>query len=315
MSDEFGRIQELRRRFCCPSSDVVLGIGDDAALLSPCTAALVVSVDAHVEGVHFRREWASLRQIGRRAVVAALSDLAAMAAMPRAALVAMTLPLGLQDAELYELADGIGDAARAHRCPIVGGNLSRASDLSLTTTVCGRCTGKPLTRQGARAGDGIWVTGQLGAAALGLAALTAGETGERARPFVQRWREPMARLEEGQQLGGVGRAGIDLSDGLLQDLRHVCRASGLGAVLHADRLPLAAGHERLSRELGLNGLEVALGGGEDYELLAALPPHARPPQWATRIGEFTDQLGIVDVLTPDGRPLARPEREGYRHET
>lgn len=251
------------------------GIGDDAAIVDvPHGERLVVSTDASIDRVHFRREWMSAREIGARAATAALSDLAAMAAMPRGLLLSLGLPPEWRDA-LDELAAGVGDVAARADCPIVGGNISSAGELSLTITVLGSCA-SPVTRDGASPGDIIFVTGLLGGSGAGLDALLRGttpRTDQRTR-FVA----PGARLHEARWLAQRGmRACIDISDGLLNDAAHLARASGVTIDIDAAAVPCMPGvptHD-------------ALGSAEEYELLAAIP--------ATRtidVAEFEREFGI-----------------------
>lgn len=303
MSSEHERIALLRAIYGGPHAGVELGIGDDAAILAP---GIVLSVDAAVEGVHFRREWigrgATWEDIGRRATCAALSDLAAMGASPRAILQALTLPESTPDETMEGLARGAADAARAHGAPVIGGNLARGRDLSITTTVIGAAEGSSLRRSGARVGDALYVTGELGAAALGLAALEEGAaTDADARPFVRRFLAPSPRIEEARALLGVAHACVDVSDGLVQDLGHVCVASGVGAEIEVALLPLAPGHEALARRLGRDPMLCALTGGEDFELALAAP-EGTVIAGATRIGRVVAGSGVV-VRAADGSAM------------
>jgi thiamine-monophosphate kinase len=265
------------------------GVGDDAALLTvPSGLRLVVSTDATMEGVHFRRGWMSAAEIGERAASAALSDLAAMAATPIGLLLALAVPESWQR-ELPELARGVGAAAASARCPIVGGNLTRASELSLTITVLGGAA-SPLGRAGGQAGDRIFVTGRLGGPGAALRALLAGRLpapAHRAR-FVA----PVPRLHEARWLAARGaRAAIDISDGLLADAAHLARASGLTLALDLERFP---------RVDGVSAQEAAAS-GEEYELLLAMPPSVTLDSDA-----FARSFGIP--LTEIGRAL-EPGRE------
>ncbi|HKU44922.1 MAG TPA: thiamine-phosphate kinase [Polyangiales bacterium] len=309
--DEFERIARLRRVFTPHAADasLLLGIGDDAAVLERPGENLALSVDTAVDGVHFRREFADWRTLAARAFSAALSDLAAMGAQPRAALLSLIAPAALSDAEFDELVTGYGEAAAHYACPVIGGNLSRGSELSLTTTVLGEVRGVGLTRHGARPGHEIYVTGVLGAAGLGLALLLAG-TPERGPAFVEHWRRPQARIAEGRALAGVASAAIDVSDGAIQDLGHLCAASGVGAQLNAAALPTAPGFSELATELGHVPLDLALTAGEDYELIYTLPPGAASGT-GTRIGRITEQPGIA-LRDEQGRVLQLRPR-GYRH--
>jgi thiamine-monophosphate kinase len=314
MASELERIARLRAIYGTPPPEVLLGIGDDAAILAP---DLVLSVDSAVEHVHVCRAWigrgATWSDVGRRAALAALSDLAAMGARPRAMLSALVLPPDLDDDALEALARGIAEAASAVGAPVVGGNLSRGRELVITTTVVGAAGARTLCRAGAQPGDGIWVTGPLGAASLGLAALEAGLADDPdVAPFVARFFAPVPRHGVAESALSVARAAIDVSDGLVRDLGHVCRASGVGAVIDAPSLPLAPGHVALAKRLGRDPLALALGGGEDYELVFAAPDVPRMRELATRIGTFVAGPPEVSVRGEGGIPIALAAT-GYDH--
>ena len=296
-----------------------LGIGDDAAVL-PVRAAedLVLSVDAAVEGVHFRRSFGPLDVLAERATTAALSDLAAMGSTPRALLDSLVLPPAITEAELSAIGDGIARAAARARCPVLGGNLSAGAELALHTTVVGAVPrGGALRRDGARPGDALFVAGELGAAALGLALLLAADAGRAIasdeEPFVEAWLRPRALIDSGLALRGVASAALDLSDGLATDLRHLCTASGVGVELDlsaVDGLGLDAEHPRSFQRLDtiaarlangafaaaappaapqapLSGRQLRLTGGEVYGLLFTLPPGRLSPIPAARIGTIS----------------------------
>ncbi len=315
MASEHERIREIQRRLTAGAPSIAAGvrvsIGDDAAVLAADAREVAISVDAAVEGVHFDRAWLSLRAIGLRAVSAALSDLAAMGATPRCAVVALICPDSLTDDALYSLIDGVADAQQRYACSIAGGNLARGRELSITTTVIGMHGARPLLRSGAREGDGLYVTGVLGEAALGLRALQASRAALAPRA-VERWRAPRARIAEGLLLAACERvsAAIDVSDGLVQDLEHLCRASQLGCVVEAARLPLAAEAASASA-LGASALALALTGGEDYELLFAA---AGPVEGlaATRIGTFVRDPALY-VVDESGAPIALADSRGFDH--
>jgi thiamine-monophosphate kinase len=272
----------------------------------------VVSVDTAVQGVHFQPEFASWSQIGYRSMVAALSDLAAMGARPRAALVALTMPAEFADGPLFELVDGLAEAAREYSSPVVGGNLSAGTELSITTTVIGQSEDDILTRSGATPHDRIYVTGTIGVAALGLRCLQAAYDGPAAAPFIDRWRQPTALILEGQLLLNAASASIDISDGLLQDLGHLCAASDVGAEIHLGDLPLYPGATELARELHCDAVDLALSGGEDYELIFTLPPKADVPPVGTCIGVVTAQPGSIALIDPQGQPITAAHT-GYKH--
>ena len=275
---EFDAIRRLLANWGSAAS----GIGDDAAVLDlPAGERLVVSTDASVEGVHFRREWMTAEEVGARAAAAALSDLAAMGAMPRGLLLALGVPEGWRG-ELDALAQGVGAVASAAGCPIIGGNVSAASELSLTITVLGGAR-RPLVRSGASAGDTIYVTGCLGGPGAALRSLLAGQ---RVAPeHRSRFVAPVPRLREGRWLAAHGaHAAIDISDGLVADASHLARASGVSLSLDDALIPLVPGVS----------LEDALVSSEEYELLVAIPPGSdiRPDVFEREHGVPLTAIGI-----------------------
>lgn len=311
MASEHERIRELTRIFADGARGVRIGIGDDAAVLEASSAASVLSVDAQVEDVHFRREWLAPEDIGHRALVSAVSDLAAMCARPRAALCSWILPPALTDRELYAIAAGTAEAARLYACPVIGGNLARGRELSLTTTVVGEAVGPTPTRGGAREGDELFVIGELGMSALGRHALEAGRP-ELAADSVARFRRPVARVREGLAVAGLARAAIDVSDGLLQDLAHVGAASAVGFELVVDALPTCAEHAAGAAALGLDALELVLAGGEDYALLFTVAPDAPRPSHGVRIGRVVAAPGIM-LRDRTGARVEAPSKRGFDH--
>jgi thiamine-monophosphate kinase len=309
---EFELIAMFTRALPLAGRGVVVGPGDDAAVLRPAPGEdLVVTVDAVVEGVHFDRRFAPA-DIGWKALAVNLSDLAAMGARPVGALVALGLPRGTPAAAVRGVARGLGACARALRTPVVGGNVTRADALSLTVTVLGAVPeGRAVLRSGARPGDVIAVTGTIGDAALGLAP---GAPAALAR----RQRRPTPRIAAGRALGPLVRAAIDVSDGLVQDLGHLCRASGVGARIGATDLPLSEAYRRAARRLA-DPLAAALGGGEDYELVVAVSPAnlaaaraaaARAGVALTAVGRFVRGRG-VRVVGERGEVVRAPA--GHDH--
>ena len=299
---EFGLIDRIakaaaRRR---GSRDVLLGIGDDGALLrARAGQPWVVSTDAFFEGVHFRLRNESPRTVGRRALAASLSDLAAMGARPLACLLSLAAPPALSVRSLDGVVAGLLEESRRHGCPLVGGNSSRARELSLTLTVIGSmAAGRALRRGVARPGDRIFVTGTLGGAALERLRAERGRTRVRS--------VPAPRLRAGQALAALaGRVScIDLSDGLDSDLAHLLGRRGLAAEIDAARLPVPAGFRAACARAGADPEALARGGGEDYELLFTLAPGtASAPLLARRLGVRVTEIGRVVR-----RPSARPSR-------
>lgn len=290
--------------------------GDDCAVLAPGTRPLVLTTDALVEGVHFRHGWLDARQLGSRAIAVNLSDLAAMGAEAVWTLVAIAAPADLPAQVLDEILDACGDASIAAGAMLVGGNLTTAPVLSITVTAGGELPGPCLTRAGARAGDHLVVTGTLGGAAAAVAAWLAGDTP--VPEIAQRFVAPVARLAAGRALAAAGaHAAIDVSDGLLADLGHLCTASGVGAVVERARLPRLPAVARLDA----SEHDFAACGGEDYELVVACPDDvvARLDELArttatplTVIGRCTDAAPGVVLHDETGRPHAVRQR-GFDH--
>ncbi len=251
------------------------GIGDDAAVLTPAEGEpFVVSTDASVEHVHFRRGWLTPHEVGARAAAAALSDLAAMAATPVGLLLALGVPPEWRS-ELDALAHGVGEIAAAVRCPIVGGNVTRAGELSLTITVLGTCA-HPLKRSGAQAGDALYVTGALGGPGAALDALLRGAVPRDVDRV--RFAAPRPRIVEALWLAERGaHAAIDISDGLVADAGQLAAASEVQVVLDLAAIPCVEGISA----------ESAASSGEEYELLVAFPAERRPD---TR--EFRARFGL-----------------------
>ena len=315
---EFALIERFFRRCGAPRTDVRLGVGDDAALLAvPGGSELVAAIDTLVAGVHFPHG-SPPASIGHRALAVNLSDLAAMGARPAWALLALTLPEADEN-WLEEFATGFGDLARAHGVALVGGDTTRGP-LCISVQLLGHVpTGEALTRGGGGAGDVLFVSGTCGDAAAGLAI----EQGQLAAdPQARAWlRErflwPTARVALGERLRGLASACIDVSDGLLADAGRLASASQAGAELTWADVPLS---QPLLEVLGeARARELALGGGDDYELCFTVPPQniARltaqlPPQeWRyARIGRLRTESGAVVVR--DGTVMEF-SHSGYEH--
>jgi thiamine-monophosphate kinase len=314
MIDEFAKIEWLKARFELDgdSNGILVGIGDDAAVIDFGDRPSIVTVDAHVENVHFRRDLISCRELGYRALVAAVSDVWAMAAVPRAALIALTLPPSVSDGDFRELVEGIAEAATGTGAKVIGGNLSASESLTVTTTALGTPLGKPLMRAGARPGDAIYVTGTLGAAALGLAVLESRAFGlEHGRRFVERWKRPPINGYALDVLAAVATAAVDVSDGALQDLGHLCTASGVGAVLRVSSVPTATGYETSCATLDLDPTKLSLTGGEDYELIFTAPECSEAEKIGSKIGTVIEGNG-TRVLDEAGEQIDLGNA-GFRH--
>lgn len=307
---EFALIQRILADNALPA-DVRIGPGDDAVAFSD---GLVVSTDISVEDVHFRRRWLTDQEVGYRAVTAGLSDLAAMAAAPVGVLVSLAFPDGT---DVEAVMAGAKDACRQAGTHLVGGDLSRSpGPLVLDATVLGR-TERPALRSGALPGHDLWVTGPLGASAGAVRLLEAGrDPGLQLREAYAR---PKARISQAADLARASVLGacIDLSDGLAGDAGHMAAASGVRIVLEAAAIPV---HPALGSHFGPEeSLELALHGGEDYELLFSAPSGAQvsdalPRVQAarlTRVGRVDDGEGVW-LRGPEGKER-RLRRGGYSH--
>lgn len=322
---EFQLIDRIRERTAQGREDVRLGIGDDAALVAPPAGQeIAIAIDTLVEGVHFPKGTASA-DIGWKSLAANLSDLAAMGASPAWALLALTMPTQApeQAREFIDgFVEGFASLAQPHRLALIGGDTTRGK-LSVSVAVHGFVPpGKALTRAAARAGDVVLVTGTLGDAAAGLQLLQQGaridEGDGRAAYLIERLNRPTPRLAVGLALRERASACIDISDGLLADLGHICTASRLGAEIDAALLPrssmlLGAFDEIVARDF-------ALSGGDDYELCFTVPPArvanvqtdlARMGCGATRIGRMVEGQG-VRVRDEHGQWL-EVARHGWDH--
>ena len=313
MASELELIEVFLRAF--PPARARVGPGDDAAVLGPERHPLCVTTDAVVEDVHFRLGTFSFADIGHKALAVNLSDLAAMGATPAWFVCAIQGPAEtLTRTAVSALGRGMAALARRHRISLVGGNFSRAAALSLTLTVTGTLPGgRALLRRGARAGDQLYVSGTLGEARRGLWEL---EQGVRMGPAVRRQRRPAPRLALGRLARSFAHAGLDVSDGLLRDLGHLCEASGVGAEVELARLPRSAGMRRHPEQA-----ELLTAGGEDYELLLAVPPRRCQAferacrvakERVTQIGTCVRTRGVV-LLDPRGQPVLGGARSGFDH--
>ncbi|HEV7770301.1 MAG TPA: thiamine-phosphate kinase [Solirubrobacterales bacterium] len=316
---EFELLARMRERLPQSGPRVLLGSGDDAAVTMP-GGVTATSVDAIVDGVHFRRGQASLAQIGHKGLATALSDLAAMGAEPGEAYVALGVPPDLDEDSCLELVDGMVAMATATGTSLVGGDVTRAPALTLAITVVGHAASADLliTRGGAHPGDVLFLSGELGGAAAGRLLLEQPELesavpAQTAASLRARQLEPVPRLRAGQALAAAGAtAMIDISDGLAADAGHLAAQSGVSLRIDAGSLPLAEGVAAVAAAAGCDPLDLAASGGEDYELLVALPAKHLPDAASvaalgeatlTQVGEVIAGEG-VEVRLPGGELLA-----------
>jgi thiamine-monophosphate kinase len=317
-----GEFELIRRHFArpaAPGSAVVLGVGDDCALLRPSPEhQLAVSTDMLVEGRHFFAD-VDPAALGHKSLAVNLSDLAAMGARPLGFTLAVSLPRA-DEAWLKAFASGLFALADAHACPLVGGDTTRGP-LNICITVFGEVRpGQALRRDAAQAGDDLYISGRTGEARLALAQLR-GEpwamqpVNTEARARLER---PTPRLALGQALAGIAHAALDVSDGLLGDLGHILAASAVGADIELAALPVAPALAALGEAQRLDCL---LAGGDDYELLFTAAPGMRDDVMAaahasdtpvTRIGRLTERP-LLRLLDADGQPVAQPLLRGFDH--
>ena len=301
----------------------MVGPGDDAAVIEPERGALeVLTTDAQVEGIHFDQRFVPPDAIGHRALAVNLSDLAAMGAMARAALLSLILPDTLEVATIDGVLDGLLGLAARHRVALIGGNITRSpGPFIIDVTVTG--TAKPrrvLTRAGARPGDELYVTGTVGDAVVGLMSLRAGqaphgirEADVDVRLCEQRYLRPEPRLRAGMLLGRnrAASACVDLSDGLADGVRQIAEASAVGAVLDDASLPISEEARRWHVRLGQDAVEASLAGGDDYELLFTVRPSHRGRLRAVQKEIGSLPITRIGVVTKEQRLIVRG-RDGDR---
>jgi len=324
-------LEVIRRLLAEDAPGVMLGLGDDAALVEMGSHLGILTADMMVEGVHFDRGTVSASDLGYKALAVNVSDVAAMGGSPRYGLVSLGLPEDIEASWVVELYGGLRDAAGEYAMAVVGGDTSRAERLVVSVAVTGEVArGGAVTRSGARPGDRVVVTGALGASAGGLKLLQAPPhdvvqtvSSDWGRTLLNSHLRPAARVGEGQTLAQSGAtAMMDVSDGLAKDLGRLCEASEVRAAVVLDDVPVALSLKELADVLpDVEPLALALEGGEDYELLATLPPTAvrraasklaeRFGTQLTDIGEIREGRGLV-AIESDGkeRPL---EPRGWDH--
>ena len=317
---EFDLIAALRARLPAPGPRVLVGMGDDAAVTAP-GGVTATSVDAIVEGVHFRRGSTPLEAIGRKALAAALSDLAAMGAEPGEAYIVLGVPPDLDEPGCLELLEGVQELAARTGTALAGGDISRSAVLFVAMTVVGHAPAAEslVTRGGAKPGDAVAVTGELGGAAAGLRMLEGEAAGadlpdEVVSGLRARQLDPQPRLAEGRALAASGASAmIDLSDGLGADAGHIAAESGVRLEIDLSALPLQAGVAEVGVAIGEEPLDLAAGEGEDYELLACLPAESVDRARAA-VAEVGNSLAVIGRCVPGegGVKLSAPSGRELR---
>lgn len=327
---EDGLVAAIRSVLSGEAPGVVVGIGDDAAVVELGTGSSVLTTDLLVEGVHFELGLISARDLGAKAIAVNVSDIAAMGASPRYALASLALPSDTEAAWVVEVYGGMRAACDEYALSLVGGDLSRAERVVISVMVLGEVArGRAVTRGGARAGDALVVTGSLGAAAAGLAlsrapaqVLSAALSAGWARELLDALARPVARVGEGGTLAQCGAtAMMDLSDGLAKDLSRLCIASGVGARVRLADVPIREVVRVAAAALDLDPVALAISGGEDYELLATIAPinveparerlHDRFGVTLTQVGDVVEGLELVAVDANGAESTLEPK--GWDH--
>ena len=334
---EFALIQELQQRFAQHMPGLIQGIGDDAAVIATSTPSWWhVTTDVVAEGIHFDMQSAGPESIGYRAAMANLSDIAAMGAVPRFLLVSLAVPKNLNQSYIYKLYEGLMNACRRHDTTLIGGDTSASkAGLFISITLIGSTTGhRALFRHGAKVGDHLYVSGTLGDSLAGLRLLADKPTARSStkkkiilsashrRFLIDRHLHPTARVAEGRWLNHarLASAAMDLSDGLSGDLRHLCETSRVGAEIEVDQLPISAACRAYGEACGVSPTQLALTGGEDYELLFTASPsnHHTIAQQARTHGYRITCIGTIRPrrcgirMASDGRTQPLPDTS-YEH--
>jgi thiamine-monophosphate kinase len=318
---EFALIERIRR-VVPENRKVMIGIGDDAACVFNQSQNSLITTDILIEGVDFKLDWMSLFDLGYKSLAVNLSDIAAMGGVPDFFLLGLGIPPRFTSKQIDEFYRGIASLAEETKVVLVGGDLSGARDFTISACILGHAPHGPITRRGAHRGDDIYVTGTLGDSALGLWLL---ERRQRPRSgshefLISRHRRPAPRLAAGLLLARekLATAMIDISDGLLQDLDHIASQSKIGAEIWASELPLSPAYRAMMAKVGL---DVAVSGGEDYELLFCALPENRERIYGLekelhvpvkRIGSCLAAEQRVRVIDASGKPLTIRSR-GYNH--
>lgn len=313
---EFGLIERIRK--ATPSGPGVrLGIGDDAAWVACKQSSLLITSDLLLEGVHFNLRWTSFYGLGYKTLAVNLSDLAAMGGSPAYLIVSLGIPVDFKAEDVEQFYRGLRALALRSGVVLIGGDTSASKRFFISATLVGYSPYGAIRRSGGRIGDDLYVTGTLGDAALGLQLLKRRKHRARRRGFAYlfaRHHFPTARLTAGALLARekLAKAMIDISDGLLQDLGHICTASRVGAIVYQDALPLSAAYRNWA---GRKGPLYALTGGEDYELLFCVRRRDRRRLerikkrlgvQVTRIGQCRPLAEGIRVVNPEGEPIAIP---------
>ncbi|MCL2150285.1 MAG: thiamine-phosphate kinase [Dehalococcoidia bacterium] len=320
--DMIDQLAKIARESCPPSAvsrqNLTIGIGDDAAAWQNESGRTLATTDCLIEGIHFTKAITDWHDLGWKALAVNFSDIAAMGGHPRYALVTLGLPEETSTEDVLQFYTGMAELANRYETAIIGGDVSAAPAVFINLAVTGRAGKHLLTRNMARPGDVVAVTGSLGGAAGGLRILQAHrKPSEIGKALCEAFLRPCPRLEEGTLLVAEGvRCAIDLSDGLATDLKRICQQSSVGAVVEVAMVPLPP---MLTALFGTEALALALGGGEDYELLFTAPIKtveqvaAKAPCPVTIIGRVTtENPGKLNLISPDGQDFTL-DNQGWQH--
>jgi thiamine-monophosphate kinase len=332
---EFQFIETLHRRYGTTGPNVVRGIGDDAAVVTPIKGHdIVLTTDLLAEGVHFDHKTATCQDIGYKAAVASLSDIAAMGAKPDYLLVSLAIPSSRTASDIQGVYRGLMLACRPHGVELIGGDTSASRQgLFVNIVLIGSMkAGRALTRDGAQVGDLLYVTGTIGDSLAGLRLLSARPGTRRSllsskarslQGLIRRHLRPTPRVTVGQILSAqrLATSAIDLSDGLSGDLRHICEQSHVGTEIEIDALPISSALRRYADMNSVDPVDVALQGGEDYELLFTVAPRHRKK--VDRLGAQLDcKLSCIGIVKPEAYGVRIKDHAGslrrlpilsYRH--
>jgi len=296
---EFGLVEALAERFS-QGAQVLVGPGDDAAVVAFPDGRVVVSTDLHVDTRHFRRDWSSANEIGHKVTAANLSDINAMGGRATALTVGLAAPADLPVDWALELADGIAEECALVGASVVGGDLTAGDQVTISVTALGAVAGDPVLRSGARPGDVVALAGRQGWAAGGLAVLARGFRSP--RTLVDAYKRPEPPYAAGAQAAALGATSmIDVSDGLLADVGHVAAASGVAVDISTASFDIAEPLQAVGAALGADPLRFVLTGGDDHALVATFPAGALLPDGWSRIGDVSEGTGVtVDGATYEG---------------
>ncbi len=303
---EFGLIREIERWITPSDPDLIQGIGDDVAVVQFGRKYLLLTTDVLIEDVHFMRSWTNPYLLGKKSLAVNLSDIAAMGGIPKYFLISIGVPQTLSFTFISSFYRGLKEEAKKFNVDLIGGDTSLSEKLMINICLIGKGErGKLIFRKGAEVGDDLYVSGTLGDAALGLKFLEDKRMKKKPKGLIERHLAPTPRIELGQALAQqrLAHAMIDISDGLLSDTQHLLEESRVGARIWEERLPLSKNYFRWVRRYSREPYQLALRGGEDYELLFTAPKKVR-----TKISSLSHSLGLP--VTCIGEIL--PENEGLQ---